>query len=552
MLRTRLQQMEMFLWLYISSVPPRWMAASEQTALSWRRGKIAAGRSLREWTRAFIANRHDLPWNPYGGWTTSLLMKGDLAFKLSEHLLRIGKYVRALDIVEFLSEPEIQERYGLTKTVSLSTAQSWMHTMGYRWKREPNGQFVDGHERDDVVEYRQKKYIPAILKHRDKYKVFIDGNEDIPEPDELPSPSATRRVVVWYHDESTFYANDRRCVRWVHESEKAVPKPKSEGQSLMVADFVSAEYGWLQSKDGKESTRVLFRAGKGRDGYFSSEEILGHLALAAQLLRRDYPDEDHIIVLDNAPTHLKRAEDALSARRMSKGPTPDGNGLWGVMANVIENTKPIYDKRGKLVKEKKHMADAKFSDGTPQSLYFPDNHPEFSSRFKGMTNILVERGFNRAEIKNLRAECPKFQCPPCEDSKSRCCTRRLLYNQPDFLKVESLAETYCKSVGIELIFLPRFHCELNPIERCWSHAKREYRSYPPSKLDADLESNVIKALDSVPIESIRRYFVGVLRLLDGYNKGLKGAQALWAKRKYKSHRILPPTLFDDMKADGIC
>ena len=38
----------------------------------------------------------------------------------------------------------------------------------------------------------------------------------------------------------------------MHKSETAVPQAKGEGASLMVADFVSADYGWLWSPDGKE------------------------------------------------------------------------------------------------------------------------------------------------------------------------------------------------------------------------------------------------------------------------------------------------------------
>jgi hypothetical protein len=60
-------------------------------------------------------------------------------------------------------------------------------------------------------------------------------------------------LVVWVHDESIFYANDCRSVRWVKDDETATPKAKGEGASLMVSDFVSANYGWLQSPDGKES-----------------------------------------------------------------------------------------------------------------------------------------------------------------------------------------------------------------------------------------------------------------------------------------------------------
>ncbi|KAF9224386.1 hypothetical protein BS17DRAFT_702711, partial [Gyrodon lividus] len=62
------------------------------------------------------------------------------------------------------------------------------------------------------------------------------------------------------HNESTFYANDRQKMGWVHKSEGAIPQAKGEGASLMVAHFVSANYGWLESLDGKESACVLFKA----------------------------------------------------------------------------------------------------------------------------------------------------------------------------------------------------------------------------------------------------------------------------------------------------
>jgi hypothetical protein len=39
--------------------------------------------------------------------------------------------------------------------------------------------------------------------------------------------------------------NDQRKRCWVHKLEMAVPQAKGEGASLMVADFVSADYGWL-------------------------------------------------------------------------------------------------------------------------------------------------------------------------------------------------------------------------------------------------------------------------------------------------------------------
>jgi hypothetical protein len=60
-----------------------------------------------------------------------------------------------------------------------------------------------------------------------------------------------------------------------------------EGASLMVADFVSADYGWLTSADGAQSTRVLFKAGKGCKGYFMNSNILNHATAAMDILNKD-------------------------------------------------------------------------------------------------------------------------------------------------------------------------------------------------------------------------------------------------------------------------
>ncbi len=65
---------------------------------------------------------------------------------------------------------------------------------------------------------------------------------------------------------------------------------------------------------------------------------------------------------------------------------------------LVETTKRdeagnlVYKSDGSLEKEKICMGDAAFCDGTPQPLYFPDDHPTHPGIFKGMLNILVERG----------------------------------------------------------------------------------------------------------------------------------------------------------------
>lgn len=49
-----------------------------------------------------------------------------------------------------------------------------------------------------------------------------DGTEDN-ERRRFLATADGQIVVIWRHDESTFYANERRKIRWVHESEPATP-----------------------------------------------------------------------------------------------------------------------------------------------------------------------------------------------------------------------------------------------------------------------------------------------------------------------------------------
>jgi hypothetical protein len=76
---------------------------------------------------------------------------------------------------------------------------------------------------------------------------------------------------------------------------------------------------------------------------------------------------------------------------------------------------------------------------------------------KGLQQTLEERGF---DIKKLQAKCS----PICPFENENCCMAHLISKQEDFTNQISLLETMIWEAGHECIFLPKFHCELNPIE----------------------------------------------------------------------------------------
>jgi hypothetical protein len=129
----------------------------------------------------------------------------------------------------------------------------------------------------------------------------------------------------------------------------------------------------------------------------------------------------------------------------------------------------------------------------------------------------------------------------------------MLFNQPDFAAVKSCLEDTCAEHHYAVLFLPKFHCELNPIEMIWSYAKQIYRLNPESSREDALERNTLSTLEQVPLESMRRFVLRVHHFADAYRHRLDGSQAAWAARKYKykGHRVLPPDFLKDMVVAGI-
>ena len=109
-----------------------------------------------------------------------------------------------------------------------------------------------------------------------------------------------------------------------------------------------------------------------------------------------------------------------------------------------------------------------------------------------------------------------------------------------------MLETIAQAQGFQILFLPKFHCELNFIEQCWGYAKRVYRLNPPSSREDHLEKNALASLEAVPLKSMRKFVTRSRRFMDAYERGLNGRQAAWAARKYRGHRILPPGIMEEL------
>ena len=84
--------------------------------------------------------------------------------------------------------PWIQLKVG--KGVSLQTARRFLYREGFRYTEHKKSLYYDGHERPDVVDYRQKVFLPAMKKHRER---LVEYMWNMKHPNQL-----TLWSVDWY------------------------------------------------------------------------------------------------------------------------------------------------------------------------------------------------------------------------------------------------------------------------------------------------------------------------------------------------------------------
>jgi hypothetical protein len=132
--------------------------------------------------------------------------------------------------------------------------------------------YIDGHEHDDIVEYCKAFVKRWMEEYEPRMAKFNNEEVCIGLPGGIGPDGKPNRLIAATHDKSTFFGNDRSKVGWIHPSFKAWPEPKGEGESTMVSDFLVPEWGRLVHAG--EEARLLFRAGKNRDGWFGNKELL--------------------------------------------------------------------------------------------------------------------------------------------------------------------------------------------------------------------------------------------------------------------------------------
>jgi hypothetical protein len=129
-----------------------------------------------------------------------------------------------------------------TKGIAQSTTYLWLRRLGFYKSKSKKGIYVDGHEREDVVKYRQEVFLPLIAEldlYTRQYQEQDNRTWEIIKP---TLPPGVKRHVLYYHDKSCFHGYDYKKTLWLDGITGQQKMPgKSKGIIVYCSDFIGPE-----------------------------------------------------------------------------------------------------------------------------------------------------------------------------------------------------------------------------------------------------------------------------------------------------------------------
>lgn len=285
-----------------------------------------------------------------------------------------------------------------------------MHHLGFEVLSSTKGAYFDGDERPDVIASR-KQFLNDIIAvgflHPDQAPT-PDAQKAFPTDVPLASLAMRSKLVVIFHDESTFSANDDQTLKWGVKGEGML-RPKSKGSGIMVSDFIEERTGYLaltneQYKHAKAKDKTIpqvaretLEYGESREGYWSCNKFMKQLQNAVKIAEIEYPRADGwnvIWIFDHSSCHTAMAEDALDVNRMNVKP----GGKQSIMHDTIWSgqVQKMYDSSGvpKGMKQVLHehgiCTDTLVADDMRKIL---SNHFDFQNKRPKINSFLESKGF---------------------------------------------------------------------------------------------------------------------------------------------------------------
>ena len=459
----------------------------------------------------------------------SLLSDEDVKTSAIQWLKNIKPEKRSMpELLKYINDIVVPDRCALPGHISSSVLHNYLKEWGYTY-RANKGIYFDGHERDDVVRYRQKWAAKMV-----EYSHFMEtyDEDDVSKVSQPNLLEGQKKIVMVTHDESTFYSNDCKTNLWLSDGENPIRK-KTPGGSIMVSEFQCPCHGTMRIQGWK--SRTFFHAGTNRDGYWTSKDMVKQLKDdAIPLFEKLHPGCQALFLFDQSSNHNAYAPSAKIASR------------FGLKDKILKSVDERVILPGKYIG----------SDGEQhiQNFYTLEVNKRQTKKglkeeriwkLKGLKTILEERCLGRWEEFEAKKKHWKTNCGEQANSDHTCCPYHMLAAQPDFVAQKTALHEAVNKAGHLFALYPKYHCETNWIERYWGSAKRIARkecSYTYKALSDNLNGflDQVSPPNSPPLE-IRHYYNRCWRYINAYNDMNNVTEAFklvekFTSRRYRSHR----------------
>lgn len=253
----------------------------------------------------------------------------------------------------------------------LRTIRRSMVAMGFCWERWKENKFFDGHDRQDVLDYQQKQFIPGL----DQLRPLIVEWDTKRQVAKAKRPHGEKQIVLLFQDECVFHCNDGLSYSWVFEGNHKL-RPKGSRRGLHRLDFICSTTSWLKEAGKQMAIRKNF------EGSWTSKDMLVEIRQAVKAFEshHDRAAYQPLFIFDHSSGHQALAEDALRSSRMNRGP-------GSVPARMRDGW---FWQQDPLTGGKTQVK---------QSMQDEERVP------KGMGKVLRERVFDGNSIKKLRGRC---------------------------------------------------------------------------------------------------------------------------------------------------
>lgn len=187
------------------------------------------------------------------------------------------------------------------------------------------GLYKDGHEREDVLEYRNQLFLPKFQELQPRMLEWDSEGKLIHTVDEIWAMTGECPLVVVTHDECIFHANDGLTHVWTLKDSMLLRK-KGHGQGIMLSEFITSSSQLtvpLSITDTQLASMGLRRNAIesmefGNDTWWTGEKLKDQvLNCAIPIFNLQFPGCQALFLFDNARNHDSYAFDALRANLMN-------------------------------------------------------------------------------------------------------------------------------------------------------------------------------------------------------------------------------------------